>query len=169
MPEFFTMLACDMNSGCEWNETEWRKAVLQDAKRRGRQEGEPEITNDVDMLDYSIAHNHLQPGYVEIVDPRYLLRPEAIESVFIHYRLTGDSDLPDAAWRLFQAIEKHTRTEFANAMINHVTVSATDKVNKTESFWLAETLKFFYLIFSEPSVVCLDGYVLQVPIFCGLA
>lgn len=160
MPEVFTMVACDMNSDCEWNENKWREAVLQGAKRRGRQEGEPEFTNDVDLLNYTIAQRHLQPGYVEIDDRRYLLRPEAIEAVFIHYRLTGDSDLPDAAWRMFQAIEKHTRTEFANAMINDVTVGSTDKANKMESFWLAETLKYFYLIFSEPGVVSLDDYVL---------
>ena len=30
-----------------------------------------------------------------------------------------------------------------------------------ESFWMAETLKYFYLIFSEPSVVSLDEYVLN--------
>lgn len=160
MPEVFTMVACDMNSDCEWDENKWREAVLQEAKRRGQQEGQPDFTNDVELLNYTIAQRHLQPGYVEIDDRRYLLRPEAIESVFIHYRLTGESDLPDAAWRMFQAIEKHTRTEFANAMISDVTVSATDKQNKMESFWLAETLKYFLLIFSEPSVVSLDEYVL---------
>ena len=160
MPEVFTMVACDMNSDCEWNENKWREAVLQEAKRRGQREGQPEFMNDVELLNYTIAQSHLQPGYVEIDDRRYLLRPEAIESVFIHYRLTGENDLLDAAWRMFQAIEKHTRTEFANAMINDVTVSGTDKQNKMESFWLAETLKYFYLIFSEPSVVSLDEYVL---------
>lgn len=160
MPEVFTMVACDMNSECEWDENRWREAVLKETKSREKQDGEPEFTNDADLLNYTIAQRHLKPGYVEINDGRYLLRPEAIESVFIHYRLTGEKDLPEAAWRMFQAIEKHTRTEFANAMINDVTVSFTEKQNKMESFWLAETLKYFYLIFSEPNVVSLDDYVL---------
>jgi mannosyl-oligosaccharide alpha-1,2-mannosidase len=34
------------------------------------------------------------------------------------------------------------------------------KVDEMESFWLAETLKYFYLLYSEPSVVNLDEYVL---------
>ncbi len=160
MPELFTMLACDMNSDCEWEENRWREAVLQSAKARGQQEGEPVFTNDADLLNYTIAQRHLQPGYVVYHDASYMLRPEAIESIFIHYRLTGESDLLDAAWRMFQAIEKHTRTEFAHATINDVTVSSSDKKNKMESFWMAETLKYFYLIFSEPSVVSLDDYVL---------
>jgi mannosyl-oligosaccharide alpha-1,2-mannosidase len=30
-----------------------------------------------------------------------------------------------------------------------------------ESFWLTETLKYFYLIFPEPDIVGLDEYVLN--------
>jgi mannosyl-oligosaccharide alpha-1,2-mannosidase len=28
-----------------------------------------------------------------------------------------------------------------------------------QSFWIAETLKYFYLIFSEPELISLDDYV----------
>ena len=161
MPEVFTMLACEMNSECTWNELKWRKAVLENAKGHVR-DGEDAKTDD-ELVNNTITRGHLKPGFVEISDPKYLLRPEAIESVFIHYRLTGDKDLLDSAWRMFQAIENNTRTEYANAMINDVTVEKPEKLNKMESFWLAETLKYFYLIFSEPDVVSLDEYVLYVP------
>jgi mannosyl-oligosaccharide alpha-1,2-mannosidase len=30
-----------------------------------------------------------------------------------------------------------------------------------ESFWLAETLKYFYLVFSPPDLISLDDYVLN--------
>jgi mannosyl-oligosaccharide alpha-1,2-mannosidase len=30
-----------------------------------------------------------------------------------------------------------------------------------QSFWLAETLKYFYLIFSPPELISLDDYVLS--------
>ena len=30
-----------------------------------------------------------------------------------------------------------------------------------QSFWLAETLKYFYLVFSPPDVISLDEYVLN--------
>lgn len=35
-----------------------------------------------------------------------------------------------------------------------------DRICK-QSFWLAETLKYFYLIFSPPELISLDDYVLN--------
>lgn len=87
-------------------------------------------------------------------------RPEAIESVFILYRITGDQRLQDAAWRMFTSIENMTRTDIAHASIQDVRFTDSAKLDKMESFWLAETLKYFYLIFSEPGLVSLDEYVL---------
>ena len=87
-------------------------------------------------------------------------RPEAIESVFILYRITGDTVLQDKAWKMFQAIEKYTRTDIAHAALDDVTVANPPKSDRMESFWTAETLKYFYLIFSEPNVISLDDYVL---------
>jgi mannosyl-oligosaccharide alpha-1,2-mannosidase len=31
--------------------------------------------------------------------------------------------------------------------------------NRKQSFWIAETLKYFYLIFSDPELISLDDYV----------
>lgn len=78
------------------------------------------------------------------------------------YRITGDTTLQDKAWKMFEAIEKYTRTEIAHSAIDDVTTvnPAPLKLDKMESFWTAETLKYFYLIFSEPDVISLDEYVL---------
>lgn len=100
------------------------------------------------------------PGMVSIASPEYLLRPEAIESVFIMYRLTGDEAWRQKGWKMFQAISKYTRTELANAAIVDVMSSKPVQKDTMESFWLAETLKYFYLLFSDPNVVDLDKYVL---------
>ena len=160
MPEVFTMVACDMNADCEWDEKKWHEAVLKAAKNGKKSDDEPVFESDKELLNYTIAQNQLQPGFVEINDPHYNLRPEAIESVFILYRLTGDDDLLETAWRMFQTVEKHTRTEIANAALTDVRIAKPEKFNRMESFWTAETLKYFYLIFSEPDVVSLDDYVL---------
>jgi len=61
---------------------------------------------------------------------------------------------------MFQAIEKHTRTDLAYAAIKCVTIEEPEKDDGMASFWLAETLKYFFLIFSEPDVVSLDQFVL---------
>lgn len=107
-----------------------------------------------------IQNERLPPGMIGISARKYLLRPEAIESVFIMFRLTGDSYWREKGWKMFQAIDKATKTELANSAVVDVTVDEPRKSDNMESFWLAETLKYFYLLFSDPSIVSLDEYVL---------
>ena len=61
---------------------------------------------------------------------------------------------------MFNAIQNHTRVEFGNSAIRDVTHEEPGFLDEMESFWLAETLKYFYLLFSDPSVISLDDYVL---------
>ncbi|KAF6809607.1 glycosyl hydrolase family 47 protein [Colletotrichum sojae] len=134
MPEIFTLIGCfSAKEKCPWDEKRWE----QDGDKK------------------------LKKGFKNVRDPKYILRPEAIESVFLLYRMTGRQDLQDVAWRMFQAIQKATETQFANSAISDVTVSPqqTHKVDSMESFWLSETLKYFYLIFSSPELISLDDFV----------
>lgn len=63
---------------------------------------------------------------------------------------------------MFQSIENSTKTDIANSAIDDVTQVIPAKTDRMESFWLAETLKYFYLVFSEPDLISLDDYVLWV-------
>ena len=98
-------------------------------------------------------------AFTSIGDARYILRPEAIESIYYLYRITGDERLQDIAWDMFAAIDNNTRTEFANAALRDMTQKDPPKDDSMESFWMAETLKYFYLVFSEPGLVSLDDFV----------
>jgi mannosyl-oligosaccharide alpha-1,2-mannosidase len=62
---------------------------------------------------------------------------------------------------MFNTIIGHTLTDIAHAALRDCTVNNPPKEDRMESFWLAETLKYFYLIFSEADVVSLDEYVLN--------
>ncbi|KAF2112596.1 class I alpha-mannosidase-like protein [Lophiotrema nucula] len=151
MPESFELVPCKDPEDCEWSENSWHEAVLR--------EGGSGRTFDADRI---IREDALPPGYTKIGDKRFLLRPEAIESVFILYRITGDVALQDAAWRMFEAIKNSTRTDISNSAIADVTCPSnqeTEKLDECESFWMAETLKYFYLIFADPGLVSLDEYV----------
>ncbi|KAJ5976159.1 CAZyme family GH47 [Penicillium waksmanii] len=106
-------------------------------------------------------YDRFPPGMVSIGSPGYYLRPEAIESVFIMYRLTGDKYWRQKGWKMFQSVVKHTHTEHGNAAINDITSEKPLHKNSMESFWLAETLKYFYLLFADPTVLDLDKYVLN--------
>jgi mannosyl-oligosaccharide alpha-1,2-mannosidase len=107
-----------------------------------------------------IQEERLPPGYTKIQARDYRLRPEAIESVFIMYRLTGDEAWRDKGWTMFEAVDRATKTEIANAGIKDVTSLLQEQQDTMESFWLAETLKYYYLLFSEPDLISLDDYVL---------
>ena len=61
---------------------------------------------------------------------------------------------------MFQAIEKHTKAAYGGSALSDVTSEESTPLDEMESFWLAETLKYFYLLFSEPDLVSLDDYVL---------
>ena len=65
----------------------------------------------------------------------------------------------DKGWEMFKAIQKHTRTSIANARVVDVMQAWPTLEDSMETFWLAETLKYFYLLFSEPDLISLDDYV----------
>jgi mannosyl-oligosaccharide alpha-1,2-mannosidase len=149
MPETFHLVPCESADNCQWDNRKWEDAVMKkhDAK------------DDVEAL--KIQHR-LVPGFTDIGDRRYILRPEAIESVFILYRITGDRAFQDAAWKMWTTISNLTETEFANAAMDDVTITGQPQLSdRMESFWMAETLKYFYLIFSEPELISLDDYILN--------
>ncbi|KAG6011060.1 hypothetical protein E4U21_000091 [Claviceps maximensis] len=101
-------------------------------------------------------------GYSTIGNKKYILRPEAIESVWYMYRITGDASWMEKGWTMFEATMKATKTSSANTAIGNVLSKGNNvPLDEMESFWLAETLKYYYLLFSEPSVISLDEWVLN--------
>ncbi|PQE19835.1 putative class I alpha mannosidase protein [Rutstroemia sp. NJR-2017a WRK4] len=157
-PEIFTVVPCP-DGDCTWSKQKWYDALYA-AYPHGPHISTEETTTTVE----TIAHDRrLPPGFATIDDRKYILRPEAIESVFIMYRITGNRKYADAAWRMFKAVEGITRTSIAAAAVMDVTVpkEKVQQLDSMESFWLAETLKYFYLCFEEWDTVSLDEWVLN--------
>lgn len=121
----------------------------------------PPIPTREEFVKARISDERLPAGMTKVTGGRYLLRPEAIESVFVMYRTTGDEYWREKGWEMFKAIEKHTIATYGASAISDVTSKKPVALDEMESFWLAETLKYFYLLFSEPDVVSLDDYVLN--------
>ncbi|KAI1453764.1 glycoside hydrolase family 47 protein [Annulohypoxylon moriforme] len=112
-------------------------------------------------VENRIERENLPPGFVSAHYHSYILRPEAIESVWYMYRITGDTTWQDKGWKMFNAIVGQTRTESGNSAIENVLLPNSDKTDEMESFWLAETLKYFYLLYSDPNLISLDEWVLN--------
>jgi mannosyl-oligosaccharide alpha-1,2-mannosidase len=153
MPELFFMAACDSDTNCTWDEKRLKKEVV-----KANNKGVDSPDADADAI---ISDGHIPKGFTRIPDTRYILRPEAIESVMVLYRVTGRQDLVESAWDMFNAIEKVTATKLANTAVWEINDPSKmpSQSNSMESFWTGETLKYFYLTFSEPSLISLDEYV----------
>lgn len=120
----------------------------------------PSVLSHEEFAVARIREERLPPGFVDIPARSYILRPEAIESVFIMFRLTGDPSWREKGWQMFLAVSRACHTGLADSAIFDVTRKVPFQSNGMESFWLAETLKYFYLLFSDPDVISLDEYVL---------
>jgi mannosyl-oligosaccharide alpha-1,2-mannosidase len=155
MPEVLYVAPCKLNDDCKWNEQVWKQEVLQRVRKE-----DPNTTEGEADIDTIIERARLPKGVTSVTDPRYYLRPEAIESVFVLYRVTGREDLLETAWNMFTAIDKATSTTLANSAIRDVTITGkAETIDLMESFWMGETLKYFYLIFSDPGLISLDEFV----------
>ncbi|MCJ1435447.1 hypothetical protein MMC27_004820 [Xylographa pallens] len=114
-----------------------------------------------DYVQNRINSERIPGGIIEFSSKKYILRPEAIESVFIMYRVTGDEIWREKGWRMFNAVQNYTRVEFGYSAIGDVTSDSPHHMDEMESFWLAETLKYYYLLFSTPDTISLDDYILN--------
>ncbi|ROW07339.1 hypothetical protein VMCG_03938 [Cytospora schulzeri] len=150
MPERYNTAACESRDECPWKGDRW----VEERQKR------PEWKE------------HLPLGFTTAKDPRYILRPEAIESIFVLYRVTGRQEFQETAWEMFKAVGNGTETEFANAAVMDVTranfplekedyMELPVKLILLQSFWLAETLKYYYLALSPPDLISLDEFVLN--------
>eukprot|EP00057_Strongylocentrotus_purpuratus_P025085 XP_011679559.1 PREDICTED: mannosyl-oligosaccharide alpha-1,2-mannosidase isoform B [Strongylocentrotus purpuratus] len=91
----------------------------------------------------------------------YILRPETIESYFVLFRLTKDPLYRQWGWEAAQALEAHCRVGEGYSGIKDVYATHVAHDDVQQSFFLAETLKYLYLLFSDDEFMSLDDWVLN--------
>ncbi|XP_076260600.1 alpha-Mannosidase class I a isoform X2 [Rhynchophorus ferrugineus] len=89
----------------------------------------------------------------------YILRPEVIESYFYLYRLTKDEKYRDWGWEAVQALEKYCRAPGGYSGLKNVYSEEPQQDDVQQSFFLAETLKYLYLLFSDDNLFPFDQWV----------
>lgn len=93
-------------------------------------------------------------------DAHNLLRPETVESIWYLYQITGDKKYQDWGWEIFQAFLKYTRVENGFTSIGSVrNPENTRPRDMMESFFLGETLKYLYMLFSDEPIFDLKKWV----------
>jgi hypothetical protein len=89
----------------------------------------------------------------------YPLRPEIVESAWYLYRVTGDPQYRAMGKKLFEDFVRHCRTEAGYAALDDVTTKK--QADDMESFVMAETFKYFYLLFAPPGTLDSNQVVLN--------
>jgi len=89
--------------------------------------------------------------------PEYPLRPENIESCFYLYRQTHNEEYLRMGQRMINDILQKCKTDAGYAEIKNV--RTLEKSDSMESFFLAETLKYAYLLFAPENTLDLKKVV----------
>uniref|UniRef100_A0A665TWQ7 alpha-1,2-Mannosidase n=1 Tax=Echeneis naucrates TaxID=173247 RepID=A0A665TWQ7_ECHNA len=92
-------------------------------------------------------------------DRYYILRPEVIESYMYMWRLTHDPKYREWGWEAVEALEEHCRVESGFSGIRDVYTMTVSHDNMQQSFFLSETLKYLYLLFSDDDLLPLEDWV----------
>ncbi|MFA6540821.1 MAG: glycoside hydrolase family 47 protein [Bacteroidota bacterium] len=95
--------------------------------------------------------------YKKVLYPNYPLRPEIIESAYYLYRITGDTLYQRMGVTFFNSLKQYCRTEGGYAEL--ASVITKEKKDMMESFFLAETMKYLYLLFADPAIIDLKTTV----------
>ncbi len=103
-----------------------------------------------ETLDYKTMH---------VVAGSYRLRPEIVESTYYLYHYTGKARYRQMGEKMFDDFVKYCRTGAGYAALADVTTK--QQLDEMESFVLAETFKYFYLLFAAPETLEFDRVVLN--------
>lgn len=93
---------------------------------------------------------------MEMGYPAYPLRPEAIESAYYLFVLTGDERWREMGKDMFRRVAAAARTDQGFAHLRDVRTG--EQSDAMQSFFLAETLKYAYLL-ADPSALDFDAVI----------
>jgi mannosidase alpha-like ER degradation enhancer 2 len=88
---------------------------------------------------------------MKITYPNYALRPENIESAYYLYHFTGKPEYLEMGKDYFESIVKYCRNDVGYSTLKSVITKKQGDL--MHSFFLAETLKYCYLIFAPQNTI----------------
>ena len=108
------------------------------------------LNNEKEINDEIVNEDDVK---VLILKNEYNLRPETIESIYWMWKFTGDQKYRDMAWTIFLSINRTCRVKYGFTSLTNLEKKNPDYKDEMESFFLSETLKYLYLIFSDSSLI----------------
>ncbi|HEY0461357.1 MAG TPA: glycoside hydrolase family 47 protein [Pyrinomonadaceae bacterium] len=87
----------------------------------------------------------------EVVSGGYPLRPEIVESTYYLYHYTREEKYLEMGKTFFDDLKKYCKTDVAYTGLKDVVTK--EKNDYMHSFFFAETLKYYYLLFAPPKTL----------------
>jgi len=106
---------------------------------------------------YGIEPETLDYKTMRVVAGSYHLRPEIVESTYYLYHFTGDPEYRQMGRKMFDDFVKYCRTNSGYAALGDVI--SKQQGDEMEIFVLAETFKYFYLLFASPETLQFDKVI----------
>jgi mannosidase alpha-like ER degradation enhancer 2 len=106
---------------------------------------------------YGIEPETIDYKTMQVVARSYHLRPEIIESTYYLYHYTGDPEYWRMGEKMFDDFVKYCRVEAGYAAL--ADVISKQQLDEMQSFVLAETFKYFYLLFSPRETLQFDKVI----------
>jgi ER degradation enhancer, mannosidase alpha-like 2 len=106
---------------------------------------------------YGIEPETFDYKTTQAVARSYHLRPEIIESTYYLYHYTGDPEYRRIGEKMFDDFVKYCRAEAGYAALADVV--SKQQLDEMQSFVLAETFKYFYLLFASPETLQFDKVI----------
>ena len=106
---------------------------------------------------YGIEPEILDYKTMRVVAGSYHLRPEIVESTYYLYHYTGDPEFRHRGEKMFDDFVRYCRTDSGYAALADVT--SKQQLDEMESFVLAETFKYFYLLFAPAGTLEFDKVI----------
>ena len=106
---------------------------------------------------YGIEPETLDYKTMRVVAGSYHLRPEIVESTYYLYHYTGDPEYRRMGGKMFDDFVKYCRADSGYAALADVVTK--HQLDEMQSFVLAETFKYFYLLFASPETLQFDKVI----------
>jgi hypothetical protein len=106
---------------------------------------------------YGLEPETLDYKTMRVVAASYHLRPEIVESTYYLYHYTAEPEYRRMGEKMFDDFAKYCRAEAGYAALADVITK--QQIDEMESFVLAETFKYFYLLFAPRETLQFDRVI----------
>ena len=100
---------------------------------------------------FGIEPEEIDYATMTVTEGGYPLRPEIIESAYYLYYITKRPRYLEMGRTFFDSLRRYCKTEAGYAALKDVRTK--EKKDNMESFFLAETLKYLYLLYAPPETL----------------